>query len=203
VLGIAGFCYLTLVGVFRTLPSPNFKSLIVAVCSLVFVFLLVFFAGKSKAGTQIKQRIKTSSQKQKIVQWLVKLWHAIVNVRPLRLLNLTIMTLFIWMIHALSAYILLKAIQIQISIVLAIAIFAVAGISASIPISVDGVGLREGATFLLFKQLGLNGEAAITWAAMISVTSLFSRLLGAPLLLAMPLPWKKAFQRDEKKILRN
>ena len=203
VYGIAGIGYLALVGPIKAFPSPNYEFLIVIACSLAFVFLLALYASKSQVGIQIRQRIKTAGQKRKIVQWFIKLWHAILKTHPLHLVGLTFMTLLIWIIHALSAYILLKAIQIQISFILSIAIFAVAALSASIPISVDGVGLREGATFLLFKQLELGGEAAVTWAAMISATSLFSRLLGAPLLAAMPLPWKKALKRDDKKSHRN
>lgn len=197
--GIAGIGYLALVGPIKAFPSPNYKSLIVVACSLVFFFLLVLFARKSQVAIQIRQRIKTACQKRKILQWLVKLLQAMAKIHPLHLLGLTFMTLIIWMIHALSAYLLLKAIQIRISFVLSMAIFAVAGLSVSIPISIDGVGLREGATFLLFRQMGLEGEAAVTWAAMISATSLFSRLLGAPLLAAMPFPWKKAFKRDNNK----
>ncbi len=203
VYGIAGVVYLALVGLIRAFPSPNYKSLIVVACLCVFVFLLVLYVRKSHVAIQIRQRIKTAGQKRKIVQWLVKLFHALVEVRPLPLIGLTFMTLIIWIIHALSAFILLRAIQIEISFILSVAVFAVAGLAVSIPISVDGVGLREGATFLLFRQLGLEGEAAVTWAAMISATSLFSRLLGAPLLAAMPLPWKKALKRDDKKSHRN
>lgn len=203
VYGIAGIFYLTLVGFVKAFPSPNYKLLIVIACSCVFVFLLVLYVRKSHVAIQIRQRIKTASQKRKTVQWLVKLFHALVEVRPLPLIGLTFMTLIIWIIHALSAFILLRAIQIEISFILSVAVFAVAGLAVSIPISVDGVGLREGATFLLFRQLGLEGEAAVTWAAMISATSLLSRLLGAPLLATMPLPWKKALKRDDKKSHRN
>ena len=203
VYGIAGIGYLALVGLIKVFPSPQYESLIVVACSCAFVILLVLHARKSQVAIQIRHRIKAAGQKRKIVQWFIKLWHAILKIRSLHLIGLMFMTLLIWIIHALSAYILLKAIQIQISFILSIAIFAVAALSASIPISVDGVGLREGATFLLFKQLELGGEAAVTWAAMISATSLFSRLLGAPLLAAMPLPWKKVLKRDDKKSHRN
>lgn len=203
VYGIAGIFYLTLVGFVKAFPSPNYKSLVVVACSLAFVFLLALYASKSQVGIQIRRKIKTASQKRKIVQWFVKLFHALVEIRPLPLIGLTFMTLIIWIIHALSAFILLRAIQIEISFILSVAIYAVAGLAVTIPISVDGVGLREGATFLLFRQLGLEGEAAVAWAAMISASSLFSRLLGAPLLIAMPLPWKKALKRNDEKSQRN
>lgn len=203
VYGIAGIGYLFLIGLVKVSLSPNYEALIVVACSFAFIFLLALYASKSKSTFQIRQRIKAACQKRKIVQWFVKLWHALIKTRPLLLIYLTFMTLIIWIIHALSAYVLLKAIQIRISFILSIAIFAVAGLSVSIPISIDGVGLREGATFLLFRQLGLGGEAAVTWAAMISATSIFSRLLGTPLLAAMPLPWKKALKRAAKKSHRN
>lgn len=203
VYGIAGIGYLTLVGPIRAFPSPNYKFLIVAACSFALISLLASYASKSQVGIQIRQRIKIAGQKRGIIQWFVVLFQAMTKIRPLHLLGLTFMTLIIWMIHAFSAYVLLKAIQIRLSFLLSMAIFAVAGLSVSIPISIDGVGLREGATFLLFRQLGLDGGAAVTWAAMISATCLLSRLMGAPLLLAMPLPWKKASKRNDKRSYRN
>ena len=203
VYGIAGIVYLFIIGLVKASLSPNYEALIVVACSFAFIFLLALYASKSKSTFQLRQRIKAAGQKRKIVLWFVKLWHALIKTRPLLLIYLMFMTLIIWMIHALSAYVLLKAIQIRISFILSMAIFAVAGLSVSIPISIDGVGLREGATFLLFRQLELSGEAAVMWAAMISATSLFSRLLGTPLLAAMPIPWKEAMKRAKDKSYRN
>jgi len=192
IYGIVGICYLTYIGIDKTNSSGTYKALVFIVCLFAILFFLALYFSKSKTTSRIRQKIKKAGQKQKIFQWLVKLWKAMTNIHPLHLLGLTFMTLVIWLIHALSAYVLLKALHIQISFILSMAIFAAAGLSVAIPISIDGVGLREGATFLLFNQLGLNGNAAITWALLISTTSLFSRLLGAPLLLAKPIPWKKA-----------
>jgi len=192
IYGIAGVSYLTYIGIDKTSSSGNYKTLVFIVCLFAILFFLILYFCKSKTTSQIRQKIKKVGQKQKIFQWLVKFLKAMTDIHPLHLFGLTLMTLVIWLIHALSAYVLLKAMHIQISFILSMAIFATAGLSVAIPISIDGVGLREGATFLLFNQLGLNGNAAITWAVLISTTSLFSRLLGAPLLLAKPIPWKKS-----------
>lgn len=99
--------------------------------------------------------------------------------KPLSLLfSGTIISIFAWFLYFFQIYILTKAIGIEISFILTSAIIAIITTLNLIPITISGIGTRDLALILLFSQISIEKEIAISFSMLILLTFIIAGLFG-------------------------
>lgn len=94
------------------------------------------------------------------------------------LLSGTIISIAAWILYFFQLYILSKAIGINLTFILTSAIIAIITTLNLIPITISGIGTRDLTLVLLFSQIGLGKEEAISFSIMILLTFVAGGLFG-------------------------
>ena len=112
----------------------------------LFIMFLVFYAFKNFFINQIE---KTSHYMQKIkTNFLFEIKIFIIN-------------LFAFFLYFLQVYILTEAMNLNIDFLFVVAVVSISSIVILVPISIGGLGVREGIFIFLLANVGVNKEEAV------------------------------------------
>jgi uncharacterized membrane protein YbhN (UPF0104 family) len=111
---------------------------------------------------------------------LVKLTIALRSYR-IRWATLPEAVLLSFAVHFIQAWIhviLGRAIQIEIPFSYCIIVYPLVGTFAALPVSLNGIGLREGGYLLLLQVIGISSEKAVAFGLLLFLTVVLDSLLG-------------------------
>jgi uncharacterized membrane protein YbhN (UPF0104 family) len=111
---------------------------------------------------------------------LVKLTIALRSYRT-RWATLPEAVLLSFAVHFIQAWIhviLGRAIQIEIPFSYCIIVYPLVGTFAALPVSLNGIGLREGGYLLLLQVIGISSEKAVAFGLLLFLTVVLDSLLG-------------------------
>jgi glycosyltransferase 2 family protein len=108
---------------------------------------------------------------------LQKMNYAIVE-KPERLIVVILVSLLIHFVTMMVTYCNAQAVGLYIPLDVHMAVYSVAGLAIAIPISIQGIGVREGVYVGLFRLFGVVDEAVIAALALNYLTLLFFSAIG-------------------------
>ena len=111
--------------------------------------------------------------------------------RPRVLLSVLLCSVVYTAVGSFSLFCFLKAVNVKVSPVDVLVVGAAIQLVTLLPITIGGLGLREGASVVLLGAIGVPREAALASALLLRV--------GAMLLAALSLPWAWQAVRDLRK----
>jgi hypothetical protein len=104
------------------------------------------------------------------------------NLSPSALANILVLSIIAQLLGILIYYLLAKSLGINITFITMGWIRSAVIVITMIPISVSGLGVREGTFFFLLKTYGISGEKALALSFLVfSITLLFIGLIGGSL----------------------
>ena len=96
----------------------------------------------------------------------------------------TLATLAFNLVTAAGSWLGFKALGVEIGLAVVLAIMPIVHLMAMLPISVNGLGLREGVFIVLFTAAGVPAAPAAAVAILLNVTGTLMSMLGGVLYLA-------------------
>ena len=163
---------------FRNLKNIIYIFLIIGMIILSFIFILYFnknFIKNTLEKIISKLPIKNSSNVSEEI--IDNLFNSLKKPGFI-LFSGTIISIAAWVMYFFQLYILSKAIGINLAFILTSAIIAIITTLNLIPITVSGIGTRDLTLMLLFSQIGLGKEEAISFSMMILLTFVAGGLFG-------------------------
>ncbi|PIR57677.1 MAG: hypothetical protein COU71_02855 [Parcubacteria group bacterium CG10_big_fil_rev_8_21_14_0_10_38_31] len=147
---------------------------------ILLAFILTMYFNKNFIKKILKKIIKKVSTRKNhnITEEEVDNLFNSFNKPTLILLSGTMISIFAWILYFLQIYILAKSIGIEITFILTSAIIAIITALNLIPITISGIGTRDVALILLFSQIGIRKEEALSFSLMILLTFVVGGLLG-------------------------
>jgi uncharacterized membrane protein YbhN (UPF0104 family) len=103
-----------------------------------------------------------------------------------------ILSLAFYLVQTLTVSLLAVAARTELGFLSLLFIIPLTGILAVIPISINGIGVKEGATIFYLEQIGTPGSAAFLIAISARVGNLLISLVGGLFLLVQSLGRRKA-----------
>jgi len=180
IFGITGLCVIALAASLALLPAgviENLKLYILLFASLVGG-IAVFMLNRPLA--RLVRRIFTGIRLWNIGERLEVILDQLGNLRNIRPLiaRVTVLTLVIQFLRIFTHLMVGKAIGIDLNTTVALSFFLfvpVLGLVMTLPISLNGLGLREGTGILLFASVGIGTERALlveflTYVVMVAVS---------------------------------
>lgn len=107
-----------------------------------------------------------------------KLWRGVREMKKGRLVSFTVYTAAAWSFYFAARYMVVLAMDLDLSLVDMAAVSVAVSIVGTLPISVAGLGTREAAVIYLFGLFGLTKETALLFALFIFVIDLLAIALG-------------------------
>lgn len=148
----------------------------------VFVFALLFFSSRT---VSFMQHLASKYQRTRIRAFFIEAVHTCQSYRDARteLLGAIVLTLLAQTLLILTYYVLSNGLGIGLSLPLYFVIVPLVFLAASLPISVGGLGVREGALVVLFTTFGSDEHAAIALSLTYLVSLWIVSLPGAVIFL--------------------
>ena len=104
------------------------------------------------------------------------------------LLPLILLSLAAWAITFLMGYCIAKALGLSIPYLSICGIISLSSIVAILPISISGIGTRDGVIIILFAGIGFPKEAAVAFSLLLLFSILVNAFVGGVLYLLRPVP---------------
>ncbi|MEK6967674.1 MAG: lysylphosphatidylglycerol synthase transmembrane domain-containing protein [Nanoarchaeota archaeon] len=149
--------FLSLAGIYAY--SSQTVLIAVILSSILFSMLAIVFFVTERGRNFIKSRIL--GKKSKTFKGFAKAIKKIFSKPEFIALN-TSLTLFKWMITVVSFYFILLSFGENIPFIWVASIYSATIIISLIPISLSGLGVKEGAAYFLFEAAGINATTAIS-----------------------------------------
>jgi uncharacterized protein (TIRG00374 family) len=181
--GFIGGLLLSLFGaLFLLRHNPGFfPTLLIA--SIIYLTVFIFFMKKERGNKTVQLLIKPfipDRFKVRIDQSLESLYTDIPSINKIP--RILLIEIILWIIGAFQVWIIAQSFSIMIPIHLFILMSIIAAMAGSIPISIGGLGVREGTFVYLLANYGVTAEIAFVIALSgFLVKKLLPGLIGLPL----------------------
>ncbi len=147
---------LSLAGVYTFISPTAFYLLLsaLALLAIATVFFLLTDMGRDLIKTHLLRKTAT------VFKGFATALRAILSKRSMLTANAAV-TLAKWMVTAVAFHLIITSLGEHISMLWVASIFATTIIISLIPISISGLGVKEGAAYVLFSAAGINAELAL------------------------------------------
>ena len=170
-------CWISLVFSFRMLEGTNIVPIAIAM-SLAFVFsLAVLFNARLMD--------KTLSLTRFVKRWnledrLKKAYNSLYSFRASKgvVLSALVVSLVAQLVGIASTFLISQALGLNVPFVYFLVVVPIIWVITMVPISIGGLGVREGAFVFFFTQQGVSTETALLLSLLFFSLSLFTALVG-------------------------
>ncbi|MBI4619760.1 MAG: flippase-like domain-containing protein [Desulfobacterales bacterium] len=155
-------------------------SLLVVVITIVSILAAFYFKGKVIKDIIVNRAyiLIPSTYKNPLKSNIKDFFKDVRDLNFRKISLLTIITLLEWMVVFILHYLLALSLRIELSFWYISACVSLSVLISLIPVSIAGIGTRDGVLVLLFSYLGSTKEAAIAFSFLILSMSIISGLLG-------------------------
>jgi len=165
---------------------------------MVLELFIIIFLIKPKVAKILFSLFITISTLLKInivVKLLIKVYKSILKIHknPKRVILAIVLSFVFQAISVFVAFVIAEGLSLNISINFFFLFAPIISLVAMLPISFNGVGLREAVSIYLYGQLGINPEKAVTLSLVIFSLLIINSLLGG---LVFLFSRNKGLQRD-------
>ena len=154
----------------------NVRILALGLSACIIIFAGMIFVLRTSLVAGLVNRLKRSLniKEVQIIQTLHESLKLLVRTSPLAF----VLTLVSWILQAVMAHFLAVAIGLHITPVALVFFVAASTLLTLLPISISGIGTRDGAFILIFAKMGYPPEAAIGFSMCFLFTNLFLAVFG-------------------------
>ena len=148
---------ISLAGIYAFMPLKIFVVVIISILTFLTLVILLFLTPDGRSFVKLKILGKKAKAFKGFAKAIDKMFS-----RPRFVIMNIILTFIKWMITAVVFYIVLISFGENISILWVASIYAATIIISLIPISLSGLGVKEGAAYFLFSAAGVDGVTALS-----------------------------------------
>jgi uncharacterized protein (TIRG00374 family) len=162
-------------GLFRVARADARLAMLLAVCTLVLLAALLFLAAHPRLGGRL------AGHHQAWLRWLGAVHVGLDRMRRDRraVVSIVVAGFAYQLVVVLSAFLAGRAMGVDVSFTVFLAFFPVVAIAQVLPISIGGIGLREGALVIFLDHWATHTQAVTLGLAFYGMNLIVS-LLGAP-----------------------
>lgn len=161
----------------------------------LFIFILGWFLLRFIPLISIESKAK----KIPIVLKLLNILDRLRQIPVKALLEIFIFNIFSQVFDIIASYFLAKSILLELPLIVFFVVIPIVYISTVIPISLGGLGVREGVLALLLSRMGIPSSDAITFSFVLYFNRVFVSLIGGVVQIFWHLPTKKILTPENKK----
>ena len=180
ILGVAALICFSLFSILintSLVDVPGLKYMIIAISICFFSFIiLIFYQG---TWALIPKKLKKYASNQ--LSLLVNLWHGIREYidSPGILFRCFLITILFQLSGIIATYLIGISIGCSINFFYYLMLLPIVWLISMIPITLNGLGLRESAFVFLFVSVGMNKESAVSISILIFLLAVVQGLLGS------------------------
>lgn len=181
------------------LLSPGLRSalgpsVVMSIPLMAGLSLAVLFGGYVLFGKALTKWLKTfSASHSGIAETILKIINYPKKIPVLNMFVIFVLSAAFQFADILASFFLARAINIDLPLILFLAVFPIVYILTVLPISLGGLGVREGALAYLLTRVGVLPSDAVMLSFMIYLNRVFVSLIGG----ALQIVWKPDFSLKE------
>jgi uncharacterized protein (TIRG00374 family) len=145
--------------------------------------------------------LESKFEKNKILVTIVNVFDRIRQIPITALLGILGFNLLSQILDIIASYFLAKSILLDLPAIVFFVIIPIVYISTVLPISLGGLGVREGVLTLLLSRFGIISSDAVTFSFILYLNRIFVALIGGIVQIFWRLPTKKALIPESDEIL--
>jgi hypothetical protein len=136
-------------------------------------------------------RLQSKIEKILLLPTLINLLKQIQQIQPRALLAALCFNLFSQVSDIIASYFLARAILIDVPLLIFFVVIPIVYLSTVLPISLGGLGVREGTLAFLLARLGIQNSDAVTFALIVYLNRVLISLIGGIIQFSWQLPTQK------------
>ena len=183
-IGIIALTFIALIASFTSFFLLDDKSIIFVILAIILLIYSMLFllsnrklmnSFSNKLSLLVKRVLKLNLESK--IKTLYNALHDYTNKKKLLIINI-ILGIVVHSLIITSWYVISQSLDIDISYIYFFLLIPIISLLNTIPISLNGVGVREGAAVLLFGNFGLELTQSLSMGLLFSVISLALGLIG-------------------------
>ncbi len=177
-----------------SLRSALGPSVVILVPVMAGVSLFILFGGYLILGVVLVTRVEhISGRSKKIAETILRVIGYTRKIPPASMTAVFLLSAFFQFADIMASFLLAKAINIDVPFTLFFAIFPIVYIVTALPISLGGLGVREGALTYFLNRVGVLPSDAVMLSFIIYLNRILVSLIGG----ALQIIWKPAVNSRE------
>jgi hypothetical protein len=184
-IGLASLVIIALVAVmvgFQYVASYAISLMVIGLTLAMIVGWALFFNRRFMRQFRWTFRLPVMIKAEAKIRQLYDSLHDLQQ-QPRLMLSTFIFSFIVQMLNVVSAILIARALGIQVSALYFFIFYPITWVITMIPLSVNGLGLREGAFLFLFGQVGVTSSEAVALSLLVYSTHICSGILGGLLFL--------------------
>ena len=183
-IGIIALTFIALIASFTSFFLLDDKSIIFVILAIILLIYTMLFllsnrklmnSLSNKFSLLVKRVLKLNLESK--IKTLYNALHDYTNKKKLLIINI-ILGIVVHSLIITSWYVISQSLDIDISYIYFFLLIPIISLLNTIPISLNGVGVREGAAVILFGNFGLELTQSLSMGLLFSVISLALGLIG-------------------------
>lgn len=162
-LGFIVLCFLCLTFSLYNYRIFNQKEFFIIICLVsIFLFVVIFLLLNKSLQAYVEKRRFSKGFLQKGFSYLTRMHRTIAYFPYRKIIFPSILLILLFQIATItSVYLVFRAYGINLPLYVHIAIYPVVAILSMIPITISGIGIREGFFVYFYAQFGVPGDTAV------------------------------------------
>jgi hypothetical protein len=204
VFGLLAVLFLGAIGIFflsddlrqqlgATVTTSILVLFSIGLFSFITIWVLLRFIPLKSLGSKF--------EKNKILATIVNVFDRIRQIPVTALLGILGFNLLSQILDIIASYFLAKSILLDLPAIVFFVIIPIVYISTVLPISLGGLGVREGVLTLLLSRFGIISSDAVTFSFVLYLNRVFVASIGGIVQIFWRLPTKKALTSESDEIL--